>query len=618
MSVWQRPASGAAERPARLAAGRGARSIGRHSRRPPGGWATPRRTQALPAEASRLRVLWLLGVALILATAIWGRLAYWQVVEHDRLSAMADEYHGARISLRAVRGAIYDRNRQPLALNTTTYDVAVAPDQVEERDRQRVADELARVLGMPPQQIMDRLRSKKFYEVVRNRVPKEQADQLQQLKLPGVRLQPQPQRTYLEGGTSGVTMGSSLLGFVNHEGRGVNGVEQYYDRQLRGRDGHVVTYRDLYGTELVVGDRRRQEPVDGADLVLTIDRNVQNAVEQAVEEAVAKNKAERASIIVLEPKSGAVVAWASSPAYDANRFGQTEPSRMRDPIAAHLYEPGSVMKVVTLAAALDQGGITPDTTIQDPGYVRVQDRTLRDWDGANHGTVTMRTVLERSLNVGAVKTEQALGRDAFLRYLEAFGMLGPSAVDVAGESSWPARQPGQWRDVELATASYGQGISVNMVQMAAAINVVANGGRYVRPHVVRQVGGTPVNHPPARQVVKPETAAAMTDMMRSVVQRGSGHMARVPGFENDQAGKTGTSQISENGRYSDDHFWASYVGFLPAADPRFTMLVVVEKPNNGSNDSNEGYSVAAPVWKEVAEQIILQWRITPGLPPPSN
>jgi len=263
-----------------------------------------------------------------------------------------------------------------------------------------------------------------------------------------------------------------------------------------------------------------------------------------------------------------------------------------------------------MAGAIDQGKITPNTTIYDPGYIDVGGVRLRDWNLKDNGTVTMTNVLENSLNVGAVRAEQAEGSEAFLHYLDAFGIGRPSGVDVSGEVAQKLR--GSWRPSELATASYGQGVAVNVVQMVAAINVIANQGRWVQPHVVARVGDAPTSVPPQRQVVSQQTAATVTRMMESVAQHGSGALARVQGFEQNEAGKTGTSQIVEGGSYSPDHVWSSYVGFLPADNPRFTMLVTVRQPNNGSSDHNEGYYVAGPIWKRIAEQIVQDWRITPN------
>jgi cell division protein FtsI/penicillin-binding protein 2 len=581
-------------------------------------WSAQRRGSSTRADSTRLRILWLLAIAMLLASTIWVRLAYWQVLQHQWLSQLAAAYHVATITLPAVRGEIYDRDLRPLAVNTAVYDVTLAPTEVGPPDRDRVADGLASVLGRPRQDVMGLLRSGRSFAYVKKRQPKEVADRLLAMNLPGVHLDPQQDRTHFQGGTPDVSLASSLLGFVNYAGRGQWGVEQWYDQRLAGRSGWVVTYRDSLGQEIALGNQRSKNKVDGQDLVLTLDSSVQYAAEQAIADGVKANRAASGSVIVLDSKTGEVAAWANYPAYDASQFATADPASFKDPIVSDLYEPGSVMKVVTLAGAIDQGRITPGTTIQDPGYVVVAGSTLRDWDRRAHGTVTMTNVLENSLNVGAVRAEQAEGSDAFLHYLDAFGLGRPSGVDVAGETQ--PKLSAQWRPTELATTSYGQGIAVDMVQMAAAINVIANGGRWVAPHVVARVGGAVPAVPAPRQVVSSQTAATMTQMMESVVQNGSGYKARVAGFEQDEAGKTGTSQIPDpqHGGYYDDRVWASYAGFLPADNPRFTMLVVIRAPNNGSYDANDGYIVAAPVWKRIAEQIVPQWRITPEAVSPSN
>ena len=568
----------------------------------------PRRSQSR-GDTARLRILWLLAAAILLASTIWVRLVYWQVVEHSFLSDEAAAYHLRPITLPAVRGALYDRDLNPLAVNTTVYDVTLSPQQIPADKRREVTDGLAGTLGVPAKNVMDLLQSGKSFAYVKKRVPKEMADRIDAMQLRGVGLEPQSDRKYLQGGTPEVSLASNLLGFVNYAGHGQQGVEQWYNGRLAGHAGYELAYHDPAGKEITLTKQKLEQAVNGADVVLTLDSSIQYAAEQAIADGVKASKAVSGSVLVMDSRSGEVVAWADYPSYDANKFTTTDAARIRDPIVSDLYEPGSVMKVVTLAGAIDQGRITPTTTIEDPGYVIVGGNTLHDWNGANNGTVTMTRVLERSLNVGAVRAEQAEGPEAFLHYLDAFGLTKASGVDVAGETG-PRLQP-QWRATELATASFGQGIAVNMVQMCAAINVIANGGRWVEPHVIKQIGDASPVLPAQRQVVSPETAAAMTQMMESVVQHGSGHMARVEGFEQNEAGKTGTSEMPENGQYSHEHVWASYAGFLPANNPRFTMLVVVRKPDNGSNDHNEGYYVSGPIWKRIAEQIIPRWRITP-------
>lgn len=570
---------------------------------------TGRRPRPRP-ELPRLRVMWLLAAAILLATAIWGRLAYWQVAQHSALAAQAQAQYQTRIPLPASRGMIFDRDGRPLALDATVYDVTLAPDFVAPSQREQVAGGLAGVLGVAPDHVMQLLESGAKFEYVARRQSKDRADQLSALKLPGVYLQAVEQRQYLPGGQQGATLASQLLGFVDWNGTGQRGVEQQYQGVLAGHAGYESTYQDLLGRTIVLGPDKRVDPANGADLQLTLDSNVQFAAEQAIAQGVKDNHAESGSVIAMDPKTGGIVAWASYPSYDANRFNVTDPTLTRDPIVSDLYEPGSIMKVATLSGAIDAGSITPATVISDPGWVQVPGATLHDWDGAVHGNVTMTKVLEDSLNVGAVKAMQAEGQPSFLHYLQAFGLGRPSGVDVAGEASIPMRPADQWKVVDAATAAYGQGIAVNMVQMVAAINVIANHGVWVQPHVVQAVGAQPGRPAAPRRVVSSQTADEMNAMMRSVVQHGSGHEARIAGFELDEAGKTGTSNIPVNGGYTQD-VWASYAGFLPAVDPQLTMLVVVNRPHNPTSLENEGYFVSAPIWKRVAQDAILDWQITP-------
>ncbi|HEY8812012.1 MAG TPA: penicillin-binding protein 2 [Candidatus Dormibacteraeota bacterium] len=557
-------------------------------------------------------MLWLLAASLLLAGVIWGRLVYWQVLQHTRLSADALTQYSKVVELPAARGLIYDRNGQPLAINETVYSIVVAPDQVRAADREHVAAALSTATGRPIAPIVAILASNSTFAYIARQQPKLVADRLLALHLAGVGLEPETRRSYLAGSAADSTLASNLLGFVNEAGKGQYGVEAYYQAELAGRNGSMSTYQDLTGREIVVGGSTKKDPVNGADLQLTIDADIQHSAEQALAAGVARNKAESGSVLVMDPKTGAIVAWADYPTYNANNFGQTPVDRFIDPIASHLYEPGSTMKVVTLSGAIDNHAITPTMTLNDPGRISVGGVTLYDWDRQNRGTVTYTKVLESSLNVGAVTALQLEGNDPYYQNLVNFGFSRASGIDVAAESSVPIRAEADYRPSEMATTSFGQGINVNMVQMIAALNVVPNGGRYVQPHVVARVGGKPteLSQAPPRQVISPATAAQMNEMMKAVVQNGSGSMARIAGFEKDEAGKTGTSQIPVGGQYTQD-VWSSYVGYLPASNPRFTMLVVIRKPHNATWIANDGYIVAAPIWKQIAQDIVLDWHIAP-------
>jgi stage V sporulation protein D (sporulation-specific penicillin-binding protein) len=566
---------------------------------------------------ARLRILALLTIAVVLAGAVWGRLAYWQVFRHVQLSAQAQAQYHELVELPAVRGVVFDRNMTQLVVNTTVYSAFVSPDQVAAADRERVAGGLSTVLGIDETKILHILESGSKFAYVLRRFPKAKADQLRALKLPGVGLEDESQRSYLPGIAAGSTLASNLLGFVDFGGNGQYGIEQYYQQELAGTPGYISSYRDLANREIILGTHTHQDPVNGSDLVLSLDANVQYAAEQALADGVRKANAESGSVLIMDPTTGGIVAWADYPSYDANNFNHTDPALFKDNVSSYLYEPGSVMKVVTLSGAINQGAITPDTVINDPGYVNVGGYRIYDWDRRNHGSINYTYVLEHSLNVGAMKAMQAEGHAACYSYLKGFGLTRASGIDVAGEAFVPLPGQDQMSDSQYATTAFGQGIGVNMVQMLSAVNVIANGGKYAPPHVVERIGTiiNPLLLKPQRQVITEATAQEMTVMMEGVVQHGSGWTARVRGFESDEAGKTGTSQIPVNGQYT-LNVWASYVGFLPAKHPKFTMLVVMRKPHYPGSEydwtMNDGYLTAAPVWQKIAQALVVDWRITPG------
>jgi len=558
----------------------------------------------------------MLAVAIVLAGMVWSRLAYWQVAQHGMLTTAAQAQFREFVELPATRGAIFDRNLTQLVVNTTVYSAFVSPDQITAAERDRVASGLASVLGVDKTAVLTTLQSNAKFAYIQRRFPKAKADQLRVLKLPGVGLQDETQRSYLPGVGQGTTLAANMLGFVDWNGNGNYGLEQKYQKLLAGTPGYISSYRDLANREIVLGTHTHQDPVNGSDLVLSVDANIQYAAEQLLADGVKKDNAESGSVLIMDPATGGIVAWADYPSYSANDFNHTDAAAFKDNVLSYVYEPGSVMKVVTLSGAINAGAIAPDTVINDPGVITVGGYRIYDWDRRNHGNIDYTRVLESSYNVGAIKAMQAEGHDAFYKNLQAFGLTQPSGIDVAGESFIPPPSASAMGDSQYATTSFGQGIDVNMVQMLSAINVVANGGRYAPPHVVERVGTqvNPVLLQPQRQVITPQTAAKMTTMMQQVVQHGSGWTSRVPGFQLDQCGKTGTSQIPVNGQYTGD-VWASFVGFLPAQHPRFTMLVVVRKPHYPGADRdwtlNDGYLTAEPIWQKIAQTMVVDWHITP-------
>jgi len=558
-------------------------------------------------------------VAVVLAGMVWTRLAYWQVAQHGQLTLQAQAQYRELVELPALRGAIFDRNLTQLVVNTTVYSAFVSPDQIAATQRDAVATGLSTVLEVDRAKVMTTLESNVKFAYIARRFAKAKADQLRTLKLPGVGLQEETQRSYLPGISSGSTLAANLLGFVDWNGDGNYGLEANYQKALGGTPGYVSSYRDLANREIVLGTHTHQDPINGQDLVLSLDANIQYAAEQALMEGVKRDRAESGSVLIMDPTTGGIVAWADYPSYNANNFNHTNTAAFKDNVLGYVYEPGSVMKVVTLSGAINAGAIEPSTVINDPGVLNVGGYRIYDWDRRNHGNVNYTYVLEHSLNVGAMKAMLAEGHAAFYKNLEAFGLTTPSGIDVAGENHIAPPSAAKMQDSQYATTAFGQGIDVNMVQMLAAINVVANGGKYAQPHVVERIGThlNPVLLQPQRQVISAATAAKMTTMMQMVVQHGSGWTSRIPGFQLDQCGKTGTSQIPVNGKYTQD-VWSSFVGFLPAKKPRFTMLVVVRKPHYPGSENdwtlNDGYMTAEPIWKQIAQTLVVSWHITPDKP----
>ncbi len=550
----------------------------------------------------------MLGAYLVLL----GRLTYWQVWRHADMSRLAAAYHDDTITLPAVRGDILDRNGALLVTNTPVFSIFASPDLISAADREKIATQLAPLLQLPPDDIQAKLATTRKFVYLARRMPAAVAQQLDKLRLPGIGKIAETQRSYVDGGVPGTTLAANLLGFANNEGVGNYGIEGYYDKTLHGQDGFENTVRDLANQPIVLSDRQRRNPVNGMTLQLSLDSTIQVVAERALADGVQKYQAESGSLIIMEPSTGRIIAWADVPSYNANDFATTPTDQFRDPIVSDLYEPGSVMKVVTLSGALDTHAITPDYRFNETGTAVVGGFAIHNWDGRAHGMVTMTQVLENSLNVGAIKAEQLEGPANFYQYLQRFGIGGVTGIDVAGETSAPLADLSKWKPSQLATASFGQGVDATAIEMLAAVDVVATGGNLVWPHVVdSMIDSNGVRHPVqprvVRQVISPKTAQQMQQMMVSVVEHGSGFAAKIDGFKNRIAGKTGTASIPENGGYAKDQTIGSFVGFLPVDHPQFIMLVITRKPKI----LFEGAYVAAPIWKSVASALITQWQIAP-------
>jgi cell division protein FtsI (penicillin-binding protein 3) len=553
----------------------------------------------------RLRLLFALFAVASLLLA--GRLAYWQTFGRTELLARATDQVRSDLVVAAQRGVIRDRNGAILATTVELRSLYAIPSRIP--DTALAARQLGVFLGRDPAPIRAALESGVEWLYVQRWLPEDTANAIAALKIPGLGFQNEPKRLYPND-----AIGAAVLGFVNDDGDGVNGIEGFYDATLRGTDGRLVVERDPANRDLAIGLREAVAPRNGADLVLTIDLVAQTAAERELGAAMKKEHAASGSILVVDPSDGSIRALASAPTYDPAAVRIADPEALRDRAIAWPYEPGSTMKALTIAAALNEHLVTPSDWYNDVGYTIVGGRRLNNALGKAYGPTTVTQILERSLNAGAAWVGQKLGAQRLSDYFRRFGFGRPTGVDLAGEVSGTLRPLPEWYPVDVGTASFGQGVSVSPLQLAMAYAALANGGTLFRPYVLasrRDADGEHRTAPVAvTQVVTSETAAMLRGMLLSTVDNGIAHNAAIAGFS--VAGKTGTAQIaSPDGNYVDDLYVSSFAGYFPADDPKYVVLVVLEKPDSRLL----GTVTATDAFKGVAQDILRYARIQPDRRP---
>ena len=547
------------------------------------------------------------GVALMIVV----QLFRWQVIHREDLLDDRVEPQEYTLEVPSYRGLILDRNHKVLALNNYDFTVEAAPNQIAVARTEETANKLSSVLGEPAPEILKKIAGDGLYAQIARLVPREMGKQVRALGLPGIYVEPVAVRVYPEG-----TLAAHVLGFVAGDEeeitKGYHGVEGFYDRVLKGKAGLRGGGWDPW-SPVSFADRRADDwviPENGRTLVLTIDRTIQYFVERELQGAVEKYGAERGTILVMDPRSGALLASASYPSYDPSRFADTPSELFVDPAIGIQYEPGSTFKIVTMAAALDAGVVRPDDLFNDIGYIEVGGRIIKNWDEGSKGVVDMTDVLVYSLNTGMAHVSTVLGAEQFYHYLERFGFAHKTGVDLEGEVAGSMRRPGEpeWHESDLGTNSFGQGLAVTPLQMVMAAGAIANRGVMMRPYVVEalvQEGQTVYARPAsAGQIIGADTARIVTDMMVEVVERGV-VLAQVEGYT--IAGKTGTAQTPVVGGYDPNLTIASFVGFAPADDPQFVVLVKLDKPTA----SPWGSATAAPTFARVAQMLFTQLEIPP-------
>jgi stage V sporulation protein D (sporulation-specific penicillin-binding protein) len=559
----------------------------------------------------RRRILWCLGGAVLALLALAVRLFFLAAVEGPRLYQTALDVRTRVVPVQARRGDILDRNGHVLARSVGAESVYAIPAQVTDPDRE--AGEVARVLGLDPQAVAQRLAQRVMFVWIARKVPEAQARAVQALGLPGIRLLPETKRVYPRG-----MLAAQVLGFVGIDNQGLQGVELSYDRQLQGKPGAIVLETDARNQDIPGGQSRFLPAQDGLTLRLTIDAVLQGITQRALDAGVTAAHALGGYAIVMDPRTGEILAMAAWPTYDPNAAAQADPSLWTNPLLTYAFSPGSVFKPITGAAAMQEGLVTPDTGFYDTGVLRVGGRNIHNAGGSALGATTFRVGFQKSTNTIFGRVGLMLGRERFYKYLRLFGFFEPTGIDLPGESKRPniIRPEHLATPLDIAEQSFGQTLAVTPISMITALSAIANGGELMWPHVgldleapdgrvVQRIAPRVV-----RRVLSPEIAYQLQDLMAAVVAGGSGRNAAIPCYA--VAGKTGTTQkYAAGGRGLSGEYIASFMGYAPAHGARVAAYVMIDEPQG----AHYGGQVAAPIVRQILVQALAYLHVPPSCRP---
>lgn len=556
----------------------------------------------------RSRLLFVAACLTVWGGIIVARLVHLQVVQHEQWVSRAARQQERTVSLSPVRGAIRDREGRILAQSVMARSIYADPSAIT--DPASVARGLASIedLDLERQSLERKLKAESEFAWIARQVPDTVAQEIEDLELPGIYSLAEPSRVYPKA-----TLAAPLVGFVSIDGEGLGGAELASEKWARGHASKVTLLRDARrGTYQVGSDT---SAVDGLDVYLTIDQVIQHIAESAVQRAVDEHRAIGGTAVVIEPSTGAVLAIASVPTFDANEFSNYPPARWRNRAVQDIYEPGSTFKIITAAAAMEEGIVTPSQLIDcEAGYIEIAGRRIREHDSKRYGLMSFEDVLVNSSNVGTIKVGLALGPERMYSWFRRFGFGEPTGIQLPGESGGILRPVERWSKLSNAILSIGQEIGATSLQMTRAAATIANGGVMMPLHVIDRVvdseGNVVWQQPPAEgeRIVSDRTAALLNEMLKSVVSRGTGVNASLP--EHAVAGKTGTAQKAGRAGYVPGKYVASFVGWAPADRPRLAILVTIDEPKG----AYYGGTVAAPVFREIAEASLRYLEVEPSVP----
>jgi len=533
------------------------------------------------------------------------RLAWVQFVQGADLQQKAVAQWNRRLTVQPQRGSIYSVNGALLAGSATAESIIAIPAEI--KDVEQTAEILAPILGMSTDLLIERMQRSMFEVYLKRKVDDAVAQAVKELRLSGIRTTIESKRFYPRG-----NLASHVLGFAGID-EGLEGIEFFYETELRGKEGYIVYESDVHGRELPNAVQAYLPPINGYDLVLTIDEVIQHIVERELDKAMIEFAPEAAGVIAVDPKTGAVLALAGRPDFKPESYGDFPSSSWRNPLISNSFEPGSTFKLVTISAALEENVVDFHDGFFCPGYFSVGGRNIKCWS-PGHGSQSIKEVLWNSCNPGFMSMGTRLGKVRFFDYIRAFSYGSRTGIDLPGEHTGILFNVETMSSVDLATASFGQGNAVTPIQQVMMAATIANGGTLMRPMVVKEIrdenGNLIKEMVPevVRQVITSETATELTEVLADGVERGSGIFAMVEGYR--VAGKTGTAQkIAPGGGYLTNSYILSYVGFAPAEDPQIAVYVFVDGATKGPN---WGGQVAGPVFKNIIGDVMRYWNIAPN------
>ncbi|HEY0508169.1 MAG TPA: penicillin-binding protein 2 [Blastococcus sp.] len=579
------------------------------SRRTPG---SRRSGAGLSVDQRGLRNHWGLAVMLTLLVLVIGKLAILQGVDGAAYANAAEQDRLRTYPIAALRGAVVDRDGNPFAYTVAASRVVADPQVV--KNPGAVARALTALVDIPVPELTDRLSRDSRYVVLATQVAPETTDAIEALELSGVSFEDDPVRLYPAG-----TVGGQVIGFVGREGAGLAGIEQTFQDDLAGTPGKRRVEVGSGGNPIPSGIDESTPATDGNSVTLTLDQDLQFVTEQRLGEACVDGATTRASAVVLDVKTGQVVAMASCPGYDPGKYGETDPELLGNPLISDVFEPGSVMKAVTMSAALEEGVAEPDTVLSVDGHIQAGDRVVTD--AHDHAPIdwTVTGILAKSSNVGTIMLAREVGDEKLERYLRAFGLGSTTGIELPGESAGILQDSEDWTASRAANVPIGQGVSVTTLQMASIYQAIANDGVRIEPRIVESVTApdgrvADAPEPASTRVISSSTAEKMAYMLEAVVgPKGTAPLGQIEGFR--VAGKTGTAQRAnpECNCYEGGGYVTTFVGFAPADDPQYVVAVDLERPTSAA----EGGQVAAPVFADIMRYALTADAIVPsGAPRP--